>query len=294
MGLVPERDESCVCGSGRRFGSCCAGRFWPDLSAWLRAERAEERLARSVVEYSRRTWGRELFDEALSAFFMSRTSSQSVYSATPAFVRWCPFTWVPDWRDDLEHDACPIPERRPTASLGVTWLASASSRVSVFEETFVVTAARSPHTLLLVESVIPGWSLIVRDLLTGRRFRVVEPKMAAFAESLFRKWTEVFGLFSELNSGRFSCRCSWTSLAAPARNGHSKLVREHPVRPASPYIWRLRTKPRSVAAHPETTASLRFESRTPSQIHLAAPSSFTAVSCQFHFERAFGPREGVP
>jgi hypothetical protein len=41
-------------------------------------------------------------------------------------------------------------------------------------------------------------------------------------------------------------------------------------------------------------SQLRKSSRTASQIHLASPSCFTAMSCQFHFERALRTREGVP
>jgi hypothetical protein len=81
-------------------------------------------------------------------------------------------------RDELEDEDFRIPESWPTASLGVSWLASASSSVSDFEQTFIVTAARSPHSLLLIESVVPGWSLAVRDLLTGRRFHIVEPEIS--------------------------------------------------------------------------------------------------------------------
>ena len=164
--------------SKQPFASCCVDRYGSELSAWLRRRQAEYHLALQILEYERRTWGLDLRNEAISFFYATRTSSASVYSAAPAFMRWFPFTWVPDWRAELENVACEIPESRPTASLGVTWLASASSSVSDLEETFIVTAARSPYSLLLIESVVPGWSLAVRDLLTGRRFRVVDPEIS--------------------------------------------------------------------------------------------------------------------
>jgi hypothetical protein len=223
--MVPDPHESCLCGSGRPFGSCCAERFCSELSAWLRVHRTEERLARRIVAYGRRTWGPELFNGALSAFFMSRTSSQSVYSTTPAFVRWCPFTWVPDWRAELEHQECPIPKDWPTASLGVTWLASESPRVSDFEQSFVITTARSPHSLLLIESIIPGWSLVVRDLLTGRRFRVVEPEISREVrpeEILFSAVLTLDGVSTLLGCASHTIPSDLRVMARETRECHAK------------------------------------------------------------------------
>lgn len=178
MGQQPLAHEPCPCGSKQPFASCCVDRYGSELSAWLRARQAEFHLVPHILEYERRTWGPHLRDEAIGLFYMSRTSSESAYSAAPAFMRWFPFTWVPDSRDELEDEDLRIRESWPTASLGVGWLSSASSSVSDFEQTFIVTAARSPHSLLLIESVVPGWSLAVRDLFTGRRFRVVEPQIS--------------------------------------------------------------------------------------------------------------------
>ena len=39
------------------------------------------------------------------------------------------------------------------------------------------------------------------------------------------------------------------------------------------------------------SSQLRIPSLTPSQIHLTTPSSFTAMSCRFHFERLLRTRE---
>jgi hypothetical protein len=178
MGQQPLDDEPCPCGSKQPFASCCVDRYGSEFFAWLRVRQAEFHLVPQILEFEQGTWGLDLRNEAIGHFYISHTSSESAYSAAPAFMRWFPFTWVPDSRDDFEDEDRQIPEGWPTTSLGVTWLASTSSRVSDFEHTFIVTAARSPYSLLLIESVVPGWSLAVRDLLTGRRFRVVDPEIS--------------------------------------------------------------------------------------------------------------------
>ena len=53
---------------------------------------------------------------------------------------------------------------------------------------------------------------------------------------------------------------------------------------------RLQDESTSAAIHAEAAASSGFESLPPSQIHAVTPSSFTAMSCQFHFERALRTR----
>src|SRR5688572_27598824 len=97
----------------------------------------------------------------------------------PAFTRWCPRTWLPDWRDEVEDTREDVPENWPSAPFGVTWLAAAPPGRCSDEQPLTLTPARSPYSFLLVESVVPGSSLVVRDLLTGRRFRVVEPAISA-------------------------------------------------------------------------------------------------------------------
>jgi hypothetical protein len=205
MEQQPLAQEPCPCSSKQPFASCCADRYLAELSAWLRRRQAEYHLVPQILEYERRTWGLELRDEAIGLFYVSQTSSESEYSAAPAFMRWFPFTWVPGRGAELENGACEIPATWPTASLGVTWLASASSSVSDFEETFIVTAARSPYSLLLIESVVPGWSLAVKDLLTGRRFRIVDPEISqcvSLEQILFSAVLTIDGL-----STLFGCAC---------------------------------------------------------------------------------------
>lgn len=225
MGQQPLADEPCPCGSEQPFNSCCADRYGSELSAWLRVRQAEYHLVPHILEYERRRWGLDLRNEAIGLFYMSRTSSESAYSAVPAFMRWFPFTWVPDWRDELEDEDFRIPESWPTASLGVSWLASASSSVSDFEQTFIVTAARSPHSLLLVESVVPGWSLVVRDLLTGHRFRVVEPEISQDVRSeqiLFSAVLTIEGVSTFLGCASHAVPSDLRVMAGQIRECHAE------------------------------------------------------------------------
>ena len=104
MGQQPLADEPCPCGWEQPFDSCCVDRYGSELSAWLRARQAEYHLVPHILEYQRRRWGLDVRNEAIRLFYMSRTSSESAYSAAPAFMRWFPFTWVPDWRTNSKTE----------------------------------------------------------------------------------------------------------------------------------------------------------------------------------------------
>lgn len=173
--------DPCPCASGRAFGSCCGELCACELAAWRQVLHTEARLMRRIKQFARQTWGLDLLREAIRLFFLAETSDDSKRSVVPAFHCWHAFTWVPDFTD-LDGERYPVPDGWPSASLGVTWLVSGAPQVSHVDQTFILTAARSPHSLLLVESVVPGWSLVVRDLLTGRQFHVVEPEISRDVE----------------------------------------------------------------------------------------------------------------
>lgn len=181
MSPLPAR-EPCPCGSQRSFGSCCAQQRRSELRAWHRVRAIEEHVVPRTIEYLRTVGGPALWRSALDDFFVGCTSDDSVRSAMPSFMRWCALTWVPTGRGDLDEADIEMLERWRGAPAAVTWLASTSPAVSADAHTFILAAARSPYSFLLIESVVPGWSLVVLDLLTGRRFRVVEPKVSAHVQ----------------------------------------------------------------------------------------------------------------
>jgi SEC-C motif len=218
------RRDPCLCGSGRLFASCCADRHASDLSAWRRIRRIDEDVVPRIIEYLREIGGPPVWQHALHSFFVGCTSPESVRCAMPSFIRWCPLTWVPDGRDEVEDAGPTIPEGWPSAPLGVTWLASTSQGVASDEQTFILKAARSPFSFLLVESIVPGWSLAVRDLLTGRKFRVIEPQISARVlceDILFSAVLTLDGVSTLLGCGSLCIPSDWRVQIGQTREVHA-------------------------------------------------------------------------
>lgn len=171
---LPGSIGPCLCESGYRFDVCCATRFAAEVAAWRQGQEAERRLVSSIVEYALRTWGWDLFRRALRLFSTRRDSPAALLMAMPVFDRWFAFTWIPN-PEDSDID---VPDTWPTAPLGITWLASGSARVSDRDQAFIVRAAESPYSAFQIEAVQPGWSLAIRDLMSGRRLLVVDPEIS--------------------------------------------------------------------------------------------------------------------
>lgn len=174
-------NDLCACASRGSLCASCIAQQTTDISAWRSARGAEDRLAPQIVEYADRTWGQKLLGHAVRDFRIGEHSTESLERTLTAFAPWLAFTWVPNWADELEDVDTGIPADWPTTSLGINWLSSARHSASRWEEAFTVTAAESPYSFLAVEALRPGWLLHVRDLLTGRCLRVVDPEISARA-----------------------------------------------------------------------------------------------------------------
>lgn len=151
------------------------------VAAWQRARDAERRLVHPIVEYARLTWGPDLFALACRFFTVGTYSRESMCKSLPMFDPWFAFRWIPNINEDEDDDDVRVaPRDWPTVPIAMAWLASGrAGRASAFDQAFIMRAAASPYSFLLVEAVRSGWSLTVIDLMTGRRLVVVDPEISA-------------------------------------------------------------------------------------------------------------------
>jgi hypothetical protein len=114
---------------------------------------------------------------ALRLFFSSAVeASEFRLYLLPVFDRWLAFTWVPRLDDDPD-----APEDWPDAALGLSWLSSRLPAIDDFDQEFLVSGADAGYSFFLVTGTTPGWSLALKNLLTGEPLVVVDPEIAARA-----------------------------------------------------------------------------------------------------------------
>ena len=173
-----------------------------ELRMCRRVHETERRVGKAIMEFGVRTWNWPLIQTAFRQFAPWKESSALLLKALPVFDRWLAFTWIPRLDDDFE-----APKSWPTAPLGVAWLASGAADVDNFAQALILKAAESPYSALQVEAMEPGWCLAVRDLLTGRRLRVVDPEVSARArvdDILFSAVVTLDGMSALLGTATFT------------------------------------------------------------------------------------------
>ena len=168
---APGRNDPCLCGSGRKFKHCCLPAWTAEDSARLRLRGAEGRIVEAVLRLIAENWGEGLLVHAWEDFWNYDDVPDELETTPefdPMFVPWLAFGFVPDTQaDEADPDW-------PTRPIALEWLATAGADVSDLDRAYIDTACRSPLSVFVVEHVAQGRSLDLKDVLTGRRFHVLE------------------------------------------------------------------------------------------------------------------------
>ena len=165
------RNDPCSCGSGRKFKHCCLRALDADDAARMRLRTAEGMLVPALFTYAADQFGDDFMDEAWEEFFLwdavpGAFDSSREFGATfdPFFV----FSFVPD-ADEID-----LPPGWPTEPVALYFLHQEVESCPDFHREFIEQACRSHPSFFVVESAAPGRSVDLKDVLTGRRFHVLE------------------------------------------------------------------------------------------------------------------------
>ncbi|MGE0816248.1 MAG: SEC-C metal-binding domain-containing protein [Vicinamibacterales bacterium] len=171
MSSTPGRNDPCPCGSGKKYKQCCLAGRAADDAARLRIRNLERQVVEAVFKYALERWGEPLFHHAWEDFWNYQDVPEDMLATPefdPMFVPWFTTLFVADPESDRR-----TPDW-PAATLAQEWIAARPGPVEPDLSTYVTQAARSPMSAFAVEDVAPGVSVDVKDLLTGRRFHVLE------------------------------------------------------------------------------------------------------------------------
>jgi hypothetical protein len=164
------RNDPCPCGSGRKFKHCCLRVQDSEDSLRVRLRSAEGALVPALFSYAAQEFGSEFFDEAWDEFFLWNDAPADIENSKEFGTTFDPF-FVVDFVPDVAED--PLPEGWPTEPLALQFLHQVESAPELHRE-FILQACKSPASFFVVEAVIVGRALDIRDVLTGQRFHVLE------------------------------------------------------------------------------------------------------------------------
>ena len=137
----------------------------------MKLRSAEGVLVPALFSYAAREFGKEFLDEAWEEFFLWKAVPQDVAASKEFGTTFDPFfafAFVPDSAADE------LPAGWPTEPVALHFLHHDAESAPEFHREFIEQACKSPASFFVVEAVTPGRALDITDILTGRRFHVLE------------------------------------------------------------------------------------------------------------------------
>jgi hypothetical protein len=173
MSTSPGRNAACPCGSGRKFKQCCLLKADAADRARLSVRRAEGRIVDLLFPYTLDRFGKEFFEHAWADFWGEFDPPEGkdfadIPEFVAMFVPWLVTSFVRDPYDDASQP------HWPDEPMALHWLKVDGPVVTDLEREWIEAVCASPLSAFAIEDVQPGASIDLRDILTGRRFHVLE------------------------------------------------------------------------------------------------------------------------
>ena len=210
MQSQPGRNDPCPCGSGRKFKHCCLHKADADDQARVNVRRAEGRIVQEVFGYALERFGKPFFEEAWLEFWLDETPEADSFDDIPEFesmfMPWFTTLFVRDPHGEA------VEPHWPDEPLARHWMSTKDPELTPLERDWIVAACTSPLSPMAVEAVERGRSVDLRDMLTGRRFHVLEQSASQTLERgrvLFTRVVTVGGVSVMLGAAPISFPVEW-------------------------------------------------------------------------------------
>lgn len=165
------RNDLCSCGSGKKFKNCCLRALDFEDTLRVRLRSAEGVLVPALFQYAGEEFGDEYFIEAWEEFYVWTNVPEDVGESKELGTTFDPFFVFAFVPDPAESE---LPKGWPTEPLARHFLRHEIESAPDLHREFIEQACKSPASFFVIESVTPGRSLELKDILTGRRFHVLE------------------------------------------------------------------------------------------------------------------------
>jgi hypothetical protein len=170
---------------------------------------AEGHVVDTLLRFAVETFGQVLLDHAWADFWMSDGAPEEMMESPEfdsMFVPWFTLWFIANPR---AGDARP---NWPEEPMGLYWLRTENPDVSEIDRRYLHAACRSPLSAFVVLRVVPGRSVDVKDILTGRRFHTLEQgasRRLQAGDVLFTRVVTIDGVSVMCGAGPFIVPPSW-------------------------------------------------------------------------------------
>jgi len=151
----------------------------PEERSWGRLRRTEGHLIGAILRYAAAHRGRRFLEQARAEFDPNGVGLGAADGEPEdgAFVPWALFNWIPRRRKGFQGQRGT--EARPVA---LEFLEANEARLDPFERRFLEAICRRPFSFYVIESLEPGKTIGLRDLFSGRTYRVRERRASTVVD----------------------------------------------------------------------------------------------------------------
>lgn len=162
-----------------------------------------------LLQFVADTWGPALVVHAWDDFWNYNDVPEDMVETPefePMFIPWLVLGFVPDpHAEDGEPDW-------PSTPIGLHWLATEGAEASEEDRAYIETVCRTPTSVFAVAQLAPGRSMDLKDVLTGRRFHVLEQTASRSlrqADLIFARVVTLDGISVTLGMAPYIAPPSW-------------------------------------------------------------------------------------
>ena len=201
---TPGRNDPCPCGSGKKYKHCCLEARDGVERRWRSIREAEGRVVPQILEFALDRLGKAGFGAAWK-YFCAGTLPVEQAADDPDFEQLFLIWFLFDWQKP--GAALKLSTRKwPAKPIAASFLDERGLALSPLDEQVLRAALAAPLSFSVVESVAPGRSIGLRDILTGARQTVLERSASQSVQAgsiLFAKVLTVDAVSIMLGSGHW-------------------------------------------------------------------------------------------
>ncbi len=167
------RNETCLCGSGKKYKHCCLNAAKPvvdspEMLTWRRVRRVIEGLPATILRFTAETFGAAAVNEAWEEFVLDTTEEYTEFDPHSAhiqiFLPWL-FHCQPQGGEEMEGS---------TMTPTLAFLKEKGSRLDPLTRRYLKGCLEAPFSFHEIISSDPGHGFASRDIFTGEVHQVIE------------------------------------------------------------------------------------------------------------------------
>lgn len=186
------RNDSCPCGSGKKFKHCHGSMNVPSQEAmYFRNRRLDAESSELLMKFVRKRYGDDALELAWEEYHLSDDIPFDISGpSADSFTRWFTFNWQPEGKEKLAE----------------LFLAERGAKIEPEVRRFIEATLRSPYSFFQTLSVDAGEGLTLRDILRRREVHVIEKSASTIVEAghiLLARVVELDGVSFFMGTGAF-------------------------------------------------------------------------------------------